>query len=361
MADLFVLKYLQKTSRSANGAADWAAFKRKQVESLDLSQADLENHDLHGFDLTKVNLSAARLFNANLSGADLSGANLAYATLQRADVSGAFFGEADLAGANLEQVNSVEADYYNARLTGCKFRGAHLVGSIFSGANLENADFTGANLKYVDLMGANVKGARVEEAILIECSMDEAAKDQMHGFARAILSDDQPRKRFRQQQLNMNGNGASPLDEARAILKVAPEADRRTIVKAYRQMVMQYHPDRVQHLGEKLKKAAEEEFQKIQKAYEILTDENAAAQAQAASAPQKAPRDYTLHELLELSRQYPNNDRIFYNLGRKFHEGGLLDRAIQAYEKALELNPGNTFAAHNLKIVRLTQTLEQSK
>ena len=358
MSDIFLLKYLQKTVGGANAAEDWAAFKRKQDEGIDLSQADLENHDLRGYDFANVNLSAARFYNTNLSGADLSGATLAYADMRRVDLSGAVLAGANLSGATLESINAVGTRFENARLCGCKLRGSHLAGAIFVGADLENADFGRANLKFADLTGANLKSANVDEAILIGCKIDEEAKPQLRGLEHAILEENQPVQPRRQSALAQSANNGGPktLEEARKILQIDGSAQRRDIVKAYRKLVMEYHPDRVQHLGEKLQKVAEEEFQRVQQAYEMLTDPAVAEQAQA-KAQQVAPREYSLHELLQLAKENPNNDRVFYNLGRKFYEAGMLERAIDAYEKALKLNSGNVYAAHNLKIAKLTQAL----
>ena len=53
------------------------------------------------------------------------------------------------------------------------------------------------------------------------------------------------------------------------LLEVSRDADAKTIKKAYRKMAMQYHPDRNQD-GDTQK--ATEQFQKILKAYTILSD-----------------------------------------------------------------------------------------
>lgn len=357
MADIFVLKYLMKTLGGEDGAREWGVFKERQREGIDLAQADLPNQNLRGYDLSGANLSAAIFYNANLSQANFRGASLSYANLHRADLAEANLAQADLSGANLESTNAIKTNFEQARMCGCRLRGSHLAGAGFAGADLENADFRGANLKFADLSGAALAGASVEEAILIGCKIDEAAREQLRGLEHAILSEEQASRGQPKAPIartSANGGPRTP-EEAMAILQVTPGAERREIVKAYRKMVMQYHPDRVQHLGEKLRKMAEGEFQRVQAAYEMLTDESVAAKVQAEQ--QKASRDYSLHELLQLSKAHPNNDRVFYNLGRKFYEAGMLDRAIEAYEQAIRINPKNQYAAHNLKIAKLAQTL----
>jgi DnaJ like chaperone protein len=54
------------------------------------------------------------------------------------------------------------------------------------------------------------------------------------------------------------------------ILGIPSDADQKTIRKAYRNLVNQYHPDKVAHLGEEFQELAEKRFKTIQKAYEKL-------------------------------------------------------------------------------------------
>ncbi len=54
------------------------------------------------------------------------------------------------------------------------------------------------------------------------------------------------------------------------ILNVSPDATMDEIKKAYRKLAMQYHPDKVQHLGEEFKKIAEEKMKRINEAYTVL-------------------------------------------------------------------------------------------
>jgi len=54
------------------------------------------------------------------------------------------------------------------------------------------------------------------------------------------------------------------------VLGINPDATDEEIKKAYRQMAIRYHPDKVIHLGEEFQKGAKEKFQKIQEAYENI-------------------------------------------------------------------------------------------
>ena len=57
------------------------------------------------------------------------------------------------------------------------------------------------------------------------------------------------------------------------ILEVEPEAGEEQIKRAYRQMALKYHPDRVSHLGEEFQKAAKEKFQQVNEAYNTIRKE----------------------------------------------------------------------------------------
>ncbi len=57
------------------------------------------------------------------------------------------------------------------------------------------------------------------------------------------------------------------------ILEIALEATDEELKKAYREMAVKFHPDKVNHLGEEVRKAAEEKFRKINDAYEQIKRE----------------------------------------------------------------------------------------
>lgn len=54
------------------------------------------------------------------------------------------------------------------------------------------------------------------------------------------------------------------------ILEVSPDATDEAIKKAYRDLAIKYHPDKVTHLGENVRKASEEKFKKLSEAYESI-------------------------------------------------------------------------------------------
>jgi DnaJ like chaperone protein len=59
-------------------------------------------------------------------------------------------------------------------------------------------------------------------------------------------------------------------DKYYAILGLAPGVSFDEIKAAYRKLSMQYHPDKVGHLGEEFKKVAEEKMKDINNAYDFL-------------------------------------------------------------------------------------------
>ncbi|MFZ4464991.1 MAG: TerB family tellurite resistance protein [Bacteroidales bacterium] len=58
------------------------------------------------------------------------------------------------------------------------------------------------------------------------------------------------------------------VNSAYKILELSESATDEEVKKAYREMAVKYHPDKVGHLGEEVRKAAEEKIQEVNAAYE---------------------------------------------------------------------------------------------
>ena len=63
---------------------------------------------------------------------------------------------------------------------------------------------------------------------------------------------------------------ANELSQAYKVLGISPSASNDEVKKAYRQMALKHHPDRVATLGEDVKQAAEKKFQEINNAKEVI-------------------------------------------------------------------------------------------
>jgi DnaJ like chaperone protein len=60
------------------------------------------------------------------------------------------------------------------------------------------------------------------------------------------------------------------INSAYDILEITPEVSNEEVKKAYRRLAIEYHPDKVAHLGEDIHKSATEKFQKLSVAYEEI-------------------------------------------------------------------------------------------
>jgi len=59
-------------------------------------------------------------------------------------------------------------------------------------------------------------------------------------------------------------------ESAYKILEITPDASDNEVKKAYHKMAIKYHPDKVNHLGEEVRAAAEDKFQKLNAAYDEI-------------------------------------------------------------------------------------------
>lgn len=62
------------------------------------------------------------------------------------------------------------------------------------------------------------------------------------------------------------------LSQAYSILELTPEATEQDVKKAYRKMAMKFHPDKVNTLGEEVKRSAAEKFKAVNEAYNVIKD-----------------------------------------------------------------------------------------
>lgn len=69
---------------------------------------------------------------------------------------------------------------------------------------------------------------------------------------------------------SVQGMFTKNLDADYEILGIASTASDEEVKKAYRQMAVRYHPDKVASMGEEFQKGAKEKFQRIQEAYENI-------------------------------------------------------------------------------------------
>jgi hypothetical protein len=82
------------------------------------------------------------------------------------------------------------------------------------------------------------------------------------------------RKREEQSQQQSNGSADNKrINDERyfaSILGLHPDHTSDDIKNRYRELVMQYHPDRVAHLGPKLREVAEQQMKEINEAYDFF-------------------------------------------------------------------------------------------
>lgn len=68
----------------------------------------------------------------------------------------------------------------------------------------------------------------------------------------------------------------APSRDPYTLFDLGPDASREQIEARYKELALQYHPDRVAHLGEELRTLAHEKMIEIQRAYEVLVKDASA-------------------------------------------------------------------------------------
>jgi len=367
MARKDLVELLRRIGERRANIAEWET-KRKTLEKIDLAKADLANLDLADITLKGADLAGANLFNTNLSGADLSDSSLAYADLRRANLANAFLCGANLSAANLQGANLVDTNLQGALMQGTRLGGAYLVGAILSGAEMRSVDLRGTNCKFANFTGAILRDVNVEDADLTQVDLTEEQRQGLINIEQAIIQRGKIAGKTAKRRIAPSESYDDLFTETDCytILGIKPGASPEEITHAYRKKVKEYHPDRVAHLGVKLQEVARREFERIQHAYEVLSRRmakpyldvgggaGAAAEDPLALRP---PEALSLEEYQQLAKRYPYNDRIIYNLGVKYFEAGWVQLAAEAFEKTLALNPNNSYARHNLKVINLLRQL----
>ena len=369
MSDPKTERFLINLLDKKDSVSRWSQYKSSQKE-VDLSKIDLSNRDLREFNLTDVNLAAANFFNTDLSGADLSRANLSYAKLNRVNLANAFLTGADLKVADLRGVNAVDTNFDFSDLSHAKLNGAWMVGSSLAGVNLEEADLRGANLKFSNLTNASLKGANVEETDLTNVNLTPEQIQSLRHYERALVKGEQisapktsPGKKIKVEESH---DDLFTEEDCYKILDISEEASFEEIERAYRKKAKEYHPDKVNHLGEKLKIVAQREFERIQHAYRSLSQHKikpalAMDQISGEVLKYKKTDQLQIDDYIALIKENPYNDKLHYNLGLLYFQKGFVDMALEQYKKALEINPYNIYAQHNIRVAKLLKVLAGEK
>lgn len=74
------------------------------------------------------------------------------------------------------------------------------------------------------------------------------------------------------QQGGSESHDYNKLSNAYKILELSPDASDDDVKKAYRNMAKKHHPDLVSHLGEDVRKSAEQKLQEINTAYDLIKE-----------------------------------------------------------------------------------------
>ena len=144
---LVLSKILESDSDCIEGVLRDAGLKIKSTNSTKISDViDLSNSDLESLNLSCANLNNASLMGAVLESSDLSKANLK--------------------GANLNDAVLINACLNYAKMKRSNLQGANLRNASMRGADLRNVFFGKVNLSGVTLDDANLKGSNLEKSVI---------------------------------------------------------------------------------------------------------------------------------------------------------------------------------------------------
>jgi len=243
----------------------------------------------------KGGAAAWSLFKTKQAKVDLTKADLSNLDLRTFDLA-----QVDLAGANLFNADLSGSDLSEASLTYADLRRANLAHAFLTKANLAVANLQGANMVDANLDFANLRSAKLDGAYLMGATL---VKANLEGA-------------------NLRGANLKFANLTGATVTGADVEDANLChIQLSDKMMRQFR-----------------NFDNV-------------------GLPEKPVKDYTIDDWMAVTQMAPNNDRAYYNLGIKYFESGLVEMAIQAYRKAIDLNPHNYQALHNLKISLLVQTL----
>jgi DnaJ-domain-containing protein 1 len=361
-----LLDLLRKIGEGRAAPSEWAQ-RQKALARIDLSNADLSELDLRAIDLPRADLTAANLYRTHLSSADLSDAALIYADLRLANLSHARLAGANLSGANLEGAALLNADLRHALVQKTRLTGAYLVGAAFDQADLDGADLRGANCKFASFVDTRMHKVNLDGADLAQTELSpEQLRAVRTSETRALVTSRSKRRARSKAAASETHDDLFTETDSYTVLGLEPGATMEDVTHAYRRRAKEYHPDRVNHLGAKLQEVARREFLRVQQAYESVTHHLARTYVEIESETglraedvllMRQPRSITLEQYMDLAMRYPMSDCIQYNLGVKLFDEGLLEQAIQAFLRAIQINPRNESAQYNLKILKLLQQL----
>ena len=91
-----------------------------------------------------------------------------------------------------------------------------------------------------------------------------------------VLKDRKERAKEQQRASDSGRRDLKTTADPYTLFKLSPNATQAEIDARYKELAKDYHPDRVAHLGEDLRKVAHEKMIEIQHAYDLLSQKAAA-------------------------------------------------------------------------------------